>query len=397
MRAVYPDREGTVERNGANVAFEVYERPGAPTLLLTQTWQIIHSRHWKFMIPYLSRHYRVVTYDPVGNGRSDRSLDRERYGRREQLDDALAVLDATGTATAIAIGLSLGGGLATLLGVLHPERIDGVVAIAPSHRWAVPHQDREASFARMFDPVENPQGWEKYNVHYWRENWADFVEFFFAECCSDPHSTKLWDDTTGWAMETDGELIALGEEAAPIDVPDIEAALLAMRQPMLIIHGTGDRIVSYKSALELQRRIPHAQLMTMDGVGHLPTGRYPVRINHAIKAFADQTYGRTGTTVDPAPSPPPSRHTRREAPRPGAHDLVTHRSRPCSARRRDLSGAPPAPTRARDRVAGAGSGDESAGERRRDDSPCVGIDGKRVGPHRIGMWRARPRRLPDAA
>ncbi|HEY5875476.1 MAG TPA: alpha/beta fold hydrolase [Ilumatobacteraceae bacterium] len=306
MRAAYPDREGTVERNGANVAFEVYERPGAPTLLLTQTWQIIHSRHWKFMIPYLSRHYRVVTYDPVGNGRSDRSFVSERYARHEQLDDALAVLDATGTATAIAIGLSLGGGLATLLGALHPERIDGVVAIAPSHRWVVPDSDREAGFSGMFDPVENPQGWEKYNVHYWRENWADFVEFFFAECCSDPHSTKLWDDTTGWAMETDGELIALGEEAAPIDVPDIEAVLLAMRMPMLIIHGTGDRIVSYKSSLELQRRIPHAQLMTMDGVGHLPTGRYPVRINHAIKAFADQTYGRTGTAAGPSPSPSPS-------------------------------------------------------------------------------------------
>ena len=170
------------------------------------------------------------------------------------------MLDATGTATAIAIGLSLGGGIATMLGALHPERIDGVVAIAPSHRWVVPDPDREAGFAGMFDPVENPQGWEKYNVHYWRENWADFVEFFFAECCSDPHSTKLWDDTTGWAMETDGELIALGEEAAPIDVPDIEAVLMAMRMPMLIIHGTDDRIISYKSSLELQRRIPHAEL-----------------------------------------------------------------------------------------------------------------------------------------
>ena len=75
MRAAYPDTEGIVERDGAQIAFEVYECAGAPTLLLTQTWQVLHSRHWKLMIPYLSRHYRVVTYDPVGNGKSDRVFD----------------------------------------------------------------------------------------------------------------------------------------------------------------------------------------------------------------------------------------------------------------------------------------------------------------------------------
>ena len=300
MRAAYPDREGTVKRDGATIAFEVYERAGAPTLLLTQSWQIIHARHWKFMIPYLSRHYRVVTYDPVGNGKSDRIFDRERYGDRSYLDDALAVLDATETSAATAVGLSRGGGIATMLGAFHSDRIDGVVAIAPTHPWVVPHPGRGAIYAGMFDLVENPQGWEKYNVHYWRENWADFVEFFFAECCSDPHSTKLWDDTTRWALETEGELIALGREGAPqIAAADIEAAITAMQMPVLIIHGTDDHIISYESSLKLQERIPHARLITMDGAGHFPTGRYPVRINNAIKAFADEIYDRAPATLVP--------------------------------------------------------------------------------------------------
>jgi pimeloyl-ACP methyl ester carboxylesterase len=139
MRARYPDREGIVERDGAKIAFEVYECAGAPTLLLTQTWQVLHSRHWKLMIPYLSRHYRVVTYDPVGNGKSDRIFDGDRYGHRSQVDDAVAVLDATCTATAIAVGLSRGGGIAVMLGAFHPDRVDGVVAIAPTHAWTIPH------------------------------------------------------------------------------------------------------------------------------------------------------------------------------------------------------------------------------------------------------------------
>ena len=304
MRAAYPDREGFVERDGAKIAFEVYDCADAPTLLLTQTWQVIHSRHWKFMIPYLSRHYRVVTYDPVGNGKSDRIFDGDRYGIRSQVDDAVAVLDATGTATAIAVGLSRGGGIAVALGAFHPDRIDGLVAIAPTHTWTIPHPNREASYARMFDPVENPQGWDKYNTYYWRENWEDFVKFFFGECCSDPHSTKLWDDTTTWAMETDGELIALaGEGKEQISYEEMKAAVTSMRMPVLIVHGTDDRVVSYESSLRLQKRIPHAQLLTMEGVGHLPTGRYPVRINNAIKAFADSTYGRSEPSVAAATRP----------------------------------------------------------------------------------------------
>jgi len=298
MRAATPTAEGIVECEGARIAYEIYGAADGPTLLLAQTWEIIHSRHWKLMIPYLSRHYRVVTYDPVGNGRSDRIFDRERYGDRSYMNDALAVLDATMTDTALAVGISRGGRIATMLGAFHPDRIDGVVAIAPAHSWVVPHPGREAMDAHVFDRIDDPQGWEKYNVHYWRENWADFVEFFFTEACSDPHSTKLWDDTTAWAMETEGELIALGlEGSAQIDIADIEAAVTAMTMPVLIIHGTDDRIRSYQSSLELQARIPHAELMTLDGAGHLPTGRHPVKINNAIKAFADTTYQRSAPSM----------------------------------------------------------------------------------------------------
>ena len=82
MRARYPDHTGTIQRNGASVTFDVYDND-APTILLIPTWEIIHSRSWKFQVPFLSRHYRVVTYDPVGNGRSDRSTDPARYSNTE--------------------------------------------------------------------------------------------------------------------------------------------------------------------------------------------------------------------------------------------------------------------------------------------------------------------------
>ena len=66
-----------------------------------------------------------------------------------------------------------------MLGAFHSERIDAVVAIAPTHPWTVTHPTREASYARMFDRVAHPQGWDKYNFHFWRENWEAFGGVFF--------------------------------------------------------------------------------------------------------------------------------------------------------------------------------------------------------------------------
>ncbi|MEE8375902.1 MAG: alpha/beta fold hydrolase [Acidimicrobiia bacterium] len=291
MRARYPDTDGYVERNGARIYYEVYENEG-PTVLLCQTWQIIHSRHWKMQIPYLSRHFRVVTYDGIGNGKSDRSSVVERYMTREVIADAIAVLDATETKTCVAVGLSMGGGLVTLLAALHPERFDGIVPIAPSHPWGIPLPDRESIADQMLEPVSNPEGWEKYNLSHWRANWPDFVDFFWDQATSDPHSTKSFDDLVGWALETTGEIIALEASVEPsYDLGDLELKVRSIDIPALIIHGTGDRITNHESSVALQKMIPGAELVMLEGSGHIPTSRYPVKINHLIRDFVERVYG----------------------------------------------------------------------------------------------------------
>ena len=74
MTAREPDAEGFVEHLGVKIHYEVHG-DGGPTILLLPTWTIVHKRFWKLQVPYLARHYRVVTYDGPGNGRSDRPLD----------------------------------------------------------------------------------------------------------------------------------------------------------------------------------------------------------------------------------------------------------------------------------------------------------------------------------
>ncbi|MCI0426200.1 MAG: hypothetical protein L0Z47_10225 [Actinobacteria bacterium] len=86
MRALLAHRDGYVDRDGIRLFYEVYGQ-GDPTVALVPTWCLFHSRFWKMQIPYLSRHFRVVTYDPRGNGRSDRPVGKENYSWRHYLGD----------------------------------------------------------------------------------------------------------------------------------------------------------------------------------------------------------------------------------------------------------------------------------------------------------------------
>src|SRR5213083_999143 len=131
MRARYPDSDGYVERDGVKLFYEVFGS-GEPTILLMPTWSIIHSRFWKMQVPYLSRHYRVVTFDGRGNGRSDRPVGAEAYIAAEYAADALAVLDETDTSQAVVVSLSRGAAYSLQLAAAWPERVAGQVLIAPT-------------------------------------------------------------------------------------------------------------------------------------------------------------------------------------------------------------------------------------------------------------------------
>src|SRR5690242_14829919 len=102
MRAREPDRSGYVKRDSVNLYFEVFG-DGSPTLLFLPTWSVVHSRIWKAQIPYLARHFRVLTFDGRGNGKSDRPVETQAYTRQAFIEDAIAVMDATGTAKAIVV------------------------------------------------------------------------------------------------------------------------------------------------------------------------------------------------------------------------------------------------------------------------------------------------------
>lgn len=290
MRARLPDATGRVDVDGVGIAYEVHG-DGSPTLLLLPTWTIIHSRFWKAQVAYLARHHRVVTFDGPGNGDSDRPLDPKHYTAEALAEDALAVLDASGTEQAILVSLSKGAAWSLMLAAMAPERVIGQVFIGPTVSLTPQAPDRVAAGKRFHEHIDEPVGWERYNAHHWRRHYEDFAEFFFDQCFPEPHSTKQREDARGWAAETTPEVLLADAAAGMPDRATILEWCGAVRSPVLIIHGEDDRI-SPLSRGEALAEATGGELVVLEDAGHIPLARDPVVVNRLLHDFARRV-GRT--------------------------------------------------------------------------------------------------------
>jgi pimeloyl-ACP methyl ester carboxylesterase/predicted glycosyltransferase len=277
-RARYPDADGYVERDGVRVRWERYGTTG-PAVLLLPTWELSHSRAWKAQIPYLSRHFQVVTFDPRGNGRSARPTDASAYDRREIARDAVAILDLLGIERAAVVAWCTGVGV--LLASDYPDRVSALVEVASDLPLTPdPAEQQEPLFDADLPAHE---GWAKWNRHYWQQDWAGFAEFFFTQAFPEPHSTKQTEDAVGWALEADPHVIALGLTADWPDRAETIDICGRIRCPVLVIQGTEDHVAGPARGPAVAAAIPGARLLTFEGSGHAPQLRDPVRFNLELR------------------------------------------------------------------------------------------------------------------
>ena len=287
-----PDEQGFVDRDGVRVHWEAYGH-GGPAILLMPTWSVIHSRHWKAQIPYLARHFRVVAYDGRGNGLSDRPQVASAYAAREFVADAVAVLDAAGVESACVAGLSMGGLRALLLAAGHPGRVDGVFLIDATIPLLTPAPPERDAFG-FDDERDDYEGWAKYNRHYWLRDHRGFLEFFFGQVFPEPHSTKQIEDCVAWGLDTTPETLILtidGSNSGLADKEAVEQLCRSIRSPVCVIHGSRDAIVPFARG-ERVAELTGAEFVRLEGSGHAPTVRDPVRVNLLLREFAERVAGR---------------------------------------------------------------------------------------------------------
>ena len=152
MRAKQPTTQGTLDRDGVQLHYEVYGKGDHTILFLVPCWPVIHSRGYKAQIPFFSNHFRCITYGPRGNGQSDRPTDPEAYRFVDSVKDAIAVLDETKTEKAILVGLSASGPVCAALAAYYSDRVTAMITVGAASPFAASHEHRSVTdYFRKFD------------------------------------------------------------------------------------------------------------------------------------------------------------------------------------------------------------------------------------------------------
>ena len=285
-------RSGYISRSGQRIHWQEFGS-GREAVLLLPTWSIVHSDFWRHQVPFLSQNHRVITFDGLGNGASDRPLDPRYYGDLLFADDGAAVLDACGLEKAAIAGVSQGGPWALALAVRHPERVTAAIFIAANVPLAPGHPVRVAAGHTFLDVLPEYLGWSKWNKNYWQQDYPGFLRFFFSKCFTEPNSESQIEHFYQMGMQTTPEILLAtdGSDEQFLGPELAREYAKAIRCPSLVIHGDEDEITPVARGIELAR-LSGAELVIMPGSGHEPQCRIPMETNRLLGDFLATTLGR---------------------------------------------------------------------------------------------------------
>ena len=265
---IIPVRDGFVERDGVRTYYAVWGESG-PTIVFAPLYQIVHMQTLKATVPYLSRHFQVLTMDLRGNGRSDRPAEPTAYHFDQYYADLLAVLDHLAIKQLAIIGISSAALTAIRLAAEEPQRVSHLIVVGGYAETLIFDTVKAAAIAAASERMQH--------------DWPGYLEEFFSIIFTEPHSTKPYEDGVRYGWATKGEIVDWGRKGWLGH--DLREHATRVTAPTLVIHGTDDRRVPYDEGLAIHQLIPHSQLLTIEGGGHMPAVRDPALFNRAISHF----------------------------------------------------------------------------------------------------------------
>jgi pimeloyl-ACP methyl ester carboxylesterase len=241
-----------------------------------------------------ARRFFVVRFDNRDVGRSTilrdatppkrwQLITRDARGAAYSLDalaaDAVGLLDQLGIRAAHVVGASMGGMIAQLIAVNHPDRVLSLVSIMSTtgNRRVGRPNPRQA--LRMLRRVPRDRdGYVADHIQTYREIGSS--RYDFEEDRKRARAARLYER----GIHPAGSARQL---AAILAAPDRTRALANVRVPTTVIHGDADPLVDVSGGRATAKAIPGAKLVILEGMGHdLPRELWPRIIDEIAQTAA---------------------------------------------------------------------------------------------------------------
>ena len=276
--------------NGIELEYDTFGEPGSPAVLLVMGWatQMIAWSE-EFCETLAARGLHVIRFDNrdvglstkldqhPGPGLASLVLRRGKppYSLDDMAADAVGLLDALGIRQAHVVGASMGGFIAQLIAINHPERTLSLTSIMSGLGGKDAVQPSLSVTARLLKPPPS----ERDALIEWGVRTARLIgsPAYFDE-----------DRVRAFRARSIDRAVSLAgvrrQFAAISSAPSRKSALGRLRVPALVIHGDADRLVPVENGRRTAAAIPGAKLMILPGMGHdLPPQLWP----EVIDAIAD--------------------------------------------------------------------------------------------------------------
>ena len=231
----------------------------------------------------LSRRYRVHALDLPGfGGSSKRAL--ARYGAGLFARSVLGVMDALQIERAHLVGNSMGGRVAIEVGLREPARIGGLALLCPA--LAFVRRDFQP-LVRLLRPGLGllPHSLGRGRIE--RQFWSMFADRDLV----DPSVADIVVDEFERIYRSAGARLAFLASARSIylDPPfgrdGLFPRMAALEPPALFVWGSHDKLIPAGFRRHVERWLPGAEQIVLDGCGHVPQVERPERTNGLLTRF----------------------------------------------------------------------------------------------------------------
>ena len=275
-----------------------YEETGSPAdppmLLIMGLGAQLSTWDDGFCDALAARGFRVIRYDNRDSGLSTKmeaaglpdiagafaGTAEPPYTLDDLADDAVGVLDALGIRAAHIVGASMGGFIAQLVAINHPERVLSLTSImsGPGGKDAV-DPTPEAGAVLVLTPAATREGQLEQGLMIRRILAGAGNPFDEA---AEQRKVERLHDRSYYPVGTGRQLAAI--LAAKSRIP----ALANVRVPVLVVHGIDDPLVPIENGRRVAAAVPGARLIELDGTGHNVPERHWARVADAIAETARQ-------------------------------------------------------------------------------------------------------------